>query len=96
MAEEGTGAEILVRSLQDLDVTQIFRYAGATILPVFHELAKAGMAITVNSNERCSAFGAAGYSRASDRVGVAVKFAEEIPACRASHLRSSSLPVPGY
>jgi acetolactate synthase-1/2/3 large subunit len=72
MAQEMTGAEILVRSLQDLGVTQIFGYAGATILPVFHELAKAGVAIAVNSNEQSSAFSAAGYSRASDRVGVAV------------------------
>jgi acetolactate synthase-1/2/3 large subunit len=67
-----TGAGILVKSLQDLGVTQIFGYAGATILPVFHELAKAGVAIAVNSNEQCSAFSAAGYSRASDKLGVAV------------------------
>jgi len=72
MATEMTGAEILVKSLQDLGVTQVFGYAGATILPVFHALAKAGIKITVNANEQSCAFSAAGYSRASDRVGVAV------------------------
>ena len=34
MTAEMTGAEILVRSLQDLDVTHVFGYPGATILPV--------------------------------------------------------------
>ena len=72
MATEMSGAEILVKSLQDLGVTQVFGYAGATILPVFHALAKASINITVNANEQSCAFSAAGYSRSSDKVGVAV------------------------
>jgi acetolactate synthase-1/2/3 large subunit len=67
-----SGAEILVRSLEELGVTRVFGYTGATILPVYDALGKSRIALTVNSNEQSSAFSAAGMSRASDRVGVAV------------------------
>ena len=71
MATEMTGAKILVQSLEDLGVKQVFGYTGATILPVFHAMEEAGINITVNSNEQSCAFSAAGYSRASGKVGVA-------------------------
>lgn len=67
-----TGAEIMVKSLEDLGVSRIFGYTGAAILPVFHAMGRSSLAITVNANEQSCAFSAAGYSRASDRVGVAV------------------------
>lgn len=67
-----TGAEILVKSLEQLQVTHVFGYPGATILPVFHALAKTHIQIIVNSNEQSCAFSAAGFSRSSDRVGVAI------------------------
>ncbi len=67
-----TGAEILVRSLQDLGVTSIFGYTGAAILPVMDELGKSSIRIIVNANEQCAAFSAAGYSRSSDQVGIAI------------------------
>jgi len=72
MQQEMNGAEIMVKSLEDLGVTRIFGYTGATILPVYHALGKSSIALTVNANEQSSAFSAGGYSRASDRVGVAV------------------------
>ena len=67
-----TGAEILVKSLEQLKVTHVFGYPGATILPVFHALAKTHIQIIVNSNEQSCAFSAAGFSRSSDKVGVAI------------------------
>jgi acetolactate synthase I/II/III large subunit len=67
-----TGAEIMVKSLEDLGVTRIFGYTGAAILPVFHALGQSTLAINVNANEQSCAFSAAGYSRSSDKVGVAV------------------------
>lgn len=70
--QQMTGAEIMVRSLEDLGVSRIFGYTGATILPVFHALGQSRLAINVNSNEQSCAFSAAGYSRSSDQVGVAV------------------------
>ena len=70
--QEMTGAEIMVKSLEDLGVTRIFGYTGAAILPVYHALGQSPLAITVNANEQSCAFSAAGYSRSSDQVGVAV------------------------
>ncbi len=67
-----TGAEILVKSLEDLGIKYIFGYTGAAILPVMDELGKSSIEIVVNSNEQSAAFSAAGYSRSSDSVGVAI------------------------
>lgn len=72
MTERINGAQILVKSLEDLKVERIFGYSGATILPVFHELGKSSINITINANEQTCAFAAAGYSRSSEKVGVAV------------------------
>lgn len=66
------GAEILVKSLEDLGVERIFGYSGAAILPVFDALGKSSIDIVVNSNEQSCAFGAAGISRSSNKVGVAI------------------------
>ena len=65
-------AEILVKSLEDLLVQRVFGIPGAAILPVFHALADSDIAVMVNSNEQSCAFCAAGVSRGSDRVGVAI------------------------
>ena len=70
--KEINGAEVLVKSLEDLGVKHIFGYTGAAILPVFHALQKSNIEIIVNSNEQSSAFSAAGYSRSSNEVGVAI------------------------
>ena len=67
-----TGAEILVKSLEQLKITHVFGYPGATILPVFHALANTPIQIVVNSNEQSCAFSAAGYSRSSEKVGIAI------------------------
>jgi len=66
------GAALIVRSLEELGVDHVFGYTGAAILPVMDELAKSSIRIVVNSNEQCAAFSAAGYSRSSDKVGVAI------------------------
>jgi acetolactate synthase-1/2/3 large subunit len=70
--EEMNGAEVLVKCLEDLGVKHIFGYTGAAILPVFHALEKSDIEIVVNSNEQSCAFSAAGYSRSSAQVGVAI------------------------
>lgn len=67
-----TGAALLVAALKDLGVTVVFGYTGAAILPVFDELAQAGIRIVVSANEQSAAFAAAGYSRAGGGVGVAI------------------------
>jgi acetolactate synthase I/II/III large subunit len=70
--KEMNGAEIMVKSLEDLGITQIFGYTGAIVLPVFHALGNRPIAIIINANEQSSAFSAAAYSRSSAGVGVAV------------------------
>jgi acetolactate synthase-1/2/3 large subunit len=70
--EEMNGAEVLVKCLEDLGVRHVFGYTGAAILPVFHALKDSSIEIIINSNEQSSAFSAAGYSRSSGQVGVAI------------------------
>lgn len=72
MSQEMNGAQIMIKSLEDLGVTRVFGYTGATILPVYHALGQSSLAVNVNANEQSAAFSAAGYSRASDKVGVAI------------------------
>ena len=66
------GAAIIVRSLEELGVRHVFGYTGAAILPVMDALGQSTIKIVVNSNEQSAAFSAAGYSRSSDRVGIAI------------------------
>jgi acetolactate synthase-1/2/3 large subunit len=66
------GADILVKSLEDLQVKWVSGYPGAAILPVFHSLGASSIEVMVSSNEQSCAFCAAGVSRAGDQVGVAV------------------------
>jgi len=66
------GATIITRSLEELGVECVFGYTGAAILPVMDELGKSSIKIVVNANEQCAAFSAAGYSRSSEKVGVAI------------------------
>lgn len=65
-------AQILARSFVDLGVKQVFGFSGATILPVFHAIDEVGIDVVVGANEQACAFAAGGYSRSSNRVGVAV------------------------
>ncbi len=44
------GAEILVKSLEELGVEHVFGYTGAAILPVMDELGKSSIEIVVNAN----------------------------------------------
>jgi acetolactate synthase-1/2/3 large subunit len=77
-----TGAEMIVQVLADEGVTTIFGYSGGAILPTydavfcFNEERKAKgespMPLLVPANEQGAGFMAAGYARASGRVGVAI------------------------
>jgi acetolactate synthase-1/2/3 large subunit len=76
-----TGAEIIVQVLADEGVDTIFGYSGGAILPTYdavfrwnlHETSLTGgrpMPLIVPANEQGAGFMAAGYARASGRVGV--------------------------
>src|SRR5438132_9524152 len=76
------GAEMIVQVLADEGVSTIFGYSGGAILPTYdavfcynEDRAKKGepqMPLIVPANEQGAGFMAAGYARASGRVGVAI------------------------
>ena len=77
-----TGAEMIVQVLADEGVSTIFGYSGGAILPTYDAVflynearSKKGeqqMPLIVPANEQGAGFMAAGYARASGRVGVCV------------------------
>jgi acetolactate synthase-1/2/3 large subunit len=77
-----TGAEMIVRVLADEGVDTIFGYSGGAILPTYdavfvynkreQDAGRHGMPLIVPANEQGAGFMAAGYARASGKVGVAM------------------------
>ena len=77
-----TGAQMIVQVLADEGTTTIFGYSGGAILPTYdavflfnQEQAERGgqqMPLIVPANEQGAGFMAAGYARASGRVGVCI------------------------
>lgn len=77
-----TGAEMIVQVLADQGTTAIFGYSGGAILPTYdavfrynQEQTASGlrqMPLIVPANEQGAGFMAAGYARASGRVGVCI------------------------
>src|SRR5271163_230695 len=73
-----TGADMLVQVLADEGVDTIFGYSGGAILPIYDSVFRhnqehgSPMPLIVPANEQGAAFMAAGYARASGRVGVAL------------------------
>src|SRR5215467_13647111 len=75
-----SGARMIMQVLADEGVTAIFGYSGGAILPTYdavflfnEECARAGrrqVPLIVPANEQGAGFMAAGYARASGRVGV--------------------------
>src|SRR5579883_1730510 len=73
-----TGADMLVQVLADEGVDTVFGYSGGAILPIYDAVFRfnaehaAAMPLIVPANEQGAGFMAAGYARASGRVGVAL------------------------
>jgi acetolactate synthase-1/2/3 large subunit len=75
-----SGAEIIVQVLADEGVDTVFRYSGGAILPTYDAIfvhnqrgaSGASMPLIVPANEQGAGFMAAGYARASGKVGVCV------------------------
>ena len=79
--ERMTGADMVVQVLADEGVDIVFGYSGGAILPTYDAVfryndahrdkdGKAPMPLVVPANEQGAGFMAAGYARASGRVGV--------------------------
>jgi acetolactate synthase-1/2/3 large subunit len=75
-----SGAEIIVQVLADEGVDTVFGYSGGAILPTYDAIfvhnqrgaSGASMPLIVPANEQGAGFMAAGYARASGKVGVCV------------------------
>ena len=78
-----TGSEMIVQILADQGVDMVFGYSGGAILPTFDALFRYNLEhspesedtplqLVVPANEQGAAFMAAGYARASGKVGVAM------------------------
>jgi acetolactate synthase-1/2/3 large subunit len=73
-----SGADMLVQVLADEGVDTIFGYSGGAILPIYDAVFRfnqehgSAMPLVVPANEQGAAFMAAGFARASGRVGVAL------------------------
>jgi acetolactate synthase-1/2/3 large subunit len=77
-----TGASMVVQAIADEGVSAIFGYSGGAVLPVYdavflynEQQAKLGrrqLPLIVPANEQAAGFMAAGYSRSTGQVGVAL------------------------
>ena len=70
---ELTGAEIVVRCLQDEGVKHVFGYPGGAVLPIYDEIfQQEKVKHILVRHEQGAGHAAEGYARASGRVGVCV------------------------
>jgi len=67
-----TGAERLVRCLEEHGVTHIFGLSGGAAMPIFDALVDSDIKLVLTRHEQGATHMADGYARASGRVGVAI------------------------
>ncbi len=65
-----TGAQILMKTLQEEGVDTIFGYPGAATIDIYEELSKTRIRHILVRHEQGAVHAADGYARVSDRVGV--------------------------
>ena len=65
-----TGAEILLKSLEEEGVDTIFGYPGGAVTDIYHQLVKTDIKHFLVRHEQGAVHAADGYARASGRVGV--------------------------
>ena len=71
--EKMTGAQALIRSLEDLGVTDVFGIPGGAILPVYHAIDDATkFRFILTRHEQGAGHAAEGYAIATGRVGVCI------------------------
>jgi acetolactate synthase-1/2/3 large subunit len=65
-----TGAQIMMKVLQEEGVDTIFGYPGGVVIDIFDELEKTDIQHVLVRQEACAVHAADGYARAGGRVGV--------------------------
>ena len=66
-----TGADALVRSLEEENVEYVFGYPGVAIAPFFNSMLDSKIHTVLVRHEQCAGHAASGYTRASGKPGVA-------------------------
>ena len=70
-AKEYTGAEILLKALNDQGVDTVFGYPGGVTLPIYDEIYKQNrIQHVLNRHEQGSMHAAEGFARSTGKVGV--------------------------
>ncbi len=67
-----TGAQVLVRTLEDAGVEIVFGFPGGTIMPVYDALYDSHLKHILCRHEQGVALAADGYARASSKLGVCI------------------------
>ncbi len=71
MAEEMSGAEMVIRALKDQGVTHIFGYPGGAVLPIYDALFQSeGIVHVLVRHEQGAVHAAEGYARSTGKPGV--------------------------
>ena len=66
----GSCAEVLVKTLENLGVENIFGYPGAAVLSIYNELSHSGIKHFLVRHEQAAVHAAEGYARVSGKPGV--------------------------
>ncbi|MBO5403616.1 MAG: biosynthetic-type acetolactate synthase large subunit [Phascolarctobacterium sp.] len=67
-----TGAQAIVKVLQEQGVETVFGYPGGAVIPVYHALYDAPLKNVLTAHEQGAIHAADGYARASGKVGVCI------------------------
>lgn len=67
-----TGAELMIKCLEEQGVDIVFGYPGGAILPFYDALRESSVKHILTAHEQGAAHAADGYARASGRVGVCI------------------------
>ena len=71
--EKMTGAQALIRSLEDLGVEDVFGIPGGAILPVYHEIKdNTKFRFVLMRHEQAAGHAAEGYALTTGKVGVCI------------------------
>jgi acetolactate synthase-1/2/3 large subunit len=65
-----TGAQALLKALENHKVSEIFAYPGGAVLPIYDAMSDSKIRRILVRHEQASAFAAQGYSRSTQNVGV--------------------------
>ena len=64
--------EIIHKALLRRNITHVFAYSGAVILPLLDRFDGSKITVIMNRNEQCCGHAAEGYAKASSKVGVTI------------------------